>query len=224
MALTLEQDYRDALGQGFSESWLVEISNEGGSGTAAYIRLGTEEVGSDASKYHALILNNMSLRESIDLEKGTAKTGNITITCHNGQLSNHSNAKLSQEILNQGTRYYLNNTVTVKSKVGSISSSNYLTIFTGRLKDVKLNSNHQVTLTIASATPIDFIKIPEYQSIAGNYFPIVYGNYKNAPASNSGSQDFIDDDTDVAVFPVQVDTIKGDVGYNCLVHSSSTVF
>ena len=32
MALTLEQDYRDALGQGFSESWLVEISNEGGSG------------------------------------------------------------------------------------------------------------------------------------------------------------------------------------------------
>ena len=221
MALTLEQAYRDALGQGFSESWLVEISNEGGSGTAAYIRLGTEEVGSDESKYHALILNNMSLRESIDLEKGTAKTGNITITCHNGQLSNHSNAKLSQEILNQGTRYYLNNTVTVKSKVGSISSSNYLTIFTGRLKDVKLNSNHQVTLTIASATPIDFIKVPQFQTNSGNYFPIVYGDYKKTADSTDASPVIVDADTDVKLYPVEVDTINGGK-YNCLVHRSFT--
>ena len=221
MALTLEQAYRDALGEGFSESWLVEISNEGGSGTAAYIRLGTEEVGSDESKYHALILNNMSLRESIDLEKGTAKTGNITITCHNGQLSNHSNAKLSQEILNQGTRYYLNNTVTVKSKVGSISSSNYLTIFTGRLKDVKLNSNHQVTLTIASATPIDFIKVPQFQTNSGNYFPIVYGDYKKTADSTDASPVIVDADTDVKLYPVEVDTINGGK-YNCLVHRSFT--
>ena len=158
MALTLPANYISALGQGFQESWLVEISNTGGSGTAAYIRIGTEEVGSGASVYHPLIQNRMSIRESIDLEKGTAKTGNISITCHDGTLANHSQ-KLSKEILNQGTRYYLNHTVTVKSKVGSIGSSDYLTIFTGRLKDVKLNSNHQVVLTIASATPIDFIKI-----------------------------------------------------------------
>lgn len=217
MALTLEQPYIDALGQGFSESWLVEISNTGGSGTAAYIRIGTEEVGSGASVYHPLIQNRMSIRESIDLEKGTAKTGNISITCHDGTLANHSQ-KLSKEILNQGTRYYLNHTVTVKSKVGSIGSSDYLTIFTGRLKDVKLNSNYQVVLTIASATPIDFIKIPQYQSSSGNYFPIFYGTGTPTPSSTDASKGFTDGGR---MFPVEVDTLN-DGQYNCLAHRAVT--
>jgi len=218
MALTLEQAYKDALGQGFAESWLVEISNTGGSGTAAYIRLGTEEVGSDASIYHPLIQNNMSIRESIDLEKGTAKTGNISITCHDGTLANHSQ-KLSKEILNQGTRYYLNHTVTVKSKVGTIGSSDYLTIFTGRLKDVKLNSNHQVVLTIASATPIDFIKIPQYQSSSGNYFPVFYGTGTPTPASVTGDNKAFTDGG--RMFPVEVDTLN-DGDYKCLAHRAVT--
>tara|TARA_R100000353_G_scaffold174278_1_gene141907 strand:+ start:1017 stop:3365 length:2349 start_codon:yes stop_codon:yes gene_type:complete len=220
MALTLQSNYRSALAQGFAESWLVQISNTGGSGTAAYIRLGTEEVGAGTDAvYHPFILNNMSIRESIDLEKGTAKTGNISIVCHNGQLANHSDAKLSEEILNQGTRYYLNHTVTVQSKVGSISSGDYLTVFTGRLKDVKLNSNHQVTLTIASATPIDFIKIPQFQSDSGNYYPIVYGDYKKTVASTDASPALVDEDSDVKVFPVEVDTLNGG-RYNCLIHRS----
>tara|TARA_R100001082_G_scaffold25691_1_gene12711 strand:+ start:2410 stop:4641 length:2232 start_codon:yes stop_codon:yes gene_type:complete len=217
MALTLPSNYISALGQGFAESWLIEISNTGGSGTAAYIRIGTEEVGSGASVYHPLIQNRMSVRESIDLEKGTAKTGNISITCHDGTLANHSQ-KLSKEILNQGTRYYLNHTVTVKSKVGSISSGDYLTIFTGRLKDVKLNSNHQVVLTIASATPIDFIKIPQYQSSSGNYFPVFYGTGTPTPASTDSSKAFTDGGR---VFPVEVDTLN-DGQYNCLAHRAIT--
>jgi len=60
MALTLPANYISALGQGFQESWLVEISNTGGSGTAAYIRIGTEEVGSGSSVYHPFIQNRMS--------------------------------------------------------------------------------------------------------------------------------------------------------------------
>lgn len=217
MALTLPANYISALGQGFQESWLVEISNTGGSGTAAYIRIGTEEVGSGASVYHPFIQNNMSIRESIDLEKGTAKTGNISITCHDGTLANHSQ-KLSKEILNQGTRYYLNHTVTVKSKVGSIGSSDYLTIFTGRLKDVRLSSNHQVVLTIASATPIDFIKIPQYQSSSGNYFPIFYGTGTPTPASTDASKAFTDGGR---MFPVEVDTLS-DGDYKCLAHRAVT--
>jgi hypothetical protein len=225
MALTLEDAYKGALGQGFAESWLVEISNTGGSGTAAYIRIGTEEVGSGASAYHPLIQNRMSIRESIDLEKGTAKTGNISITCHDGTLANHSQ-KLSKEILNQGTRYYLNHTVTVKSKVGSIGSSDYLTIFTGRLKDVKLNSNHQVVLTIASATPIDFIKIPQYQSGSGNYFPIFYGegtpidSKVGTPGTGSSNTQFIQY-SPAKVFPVEVDSLNNG-RYNCLAHKAVT--
>ena len=226
MALTLEQAYKDALGQGFAESWLVEISNTGGSGTAAYIRLGTEEVNAGTNEvYHPFIQNRMSIRESIDLEKGKAKTGNISITCHDGTLANHSQ-KLSKEILNQGTRYYLNHTVTVKSKVGSIGNSDYLTIFTGRLKDVKLNSNHQVVLTIASATPIDFIKIPQYQSGSGNYFPVFYGegtpidSKVGTPGTGSSNTQFIQY-SPAKVFPVEVDTLNNG-RYNCLAHKAVT--
>ena len=223
MALTLPANYISALGQGFQESWLIEISNTGGSGGSSdYIRLGTEEVIPGAvsnDKYHPFILNAPSIRESIDLEKGTSKTSNINIVCHNGTLANHSQS-LSKEILNQGTRFYLNHQVTIKSKVGSISSGDWLTIFTGRLKDVKVNDNHQVTLSIASATPIDFVKIPQYQSNSGNFYPIVYGDYKNETSTKENPA-HIDDDTAVKVFPVQVDRIAKN-NYNCLVHTALT--
>ena len=168
MALTLTTNYKNALGSGFQESWLFELRNNtytDGSVDTQYIRLGTEEVGSGDTKYHSFITNKPSIRENIDLEKGTSKTGNITLTCNNDTLANHS-AKLAAEIYN-GTRYYLNHKVVVYSKVGSISSGDYLKIFTGRVKDVKVQSNHQVSITIASATPNDFITIPQYQSNSG---------------------------------------------------------
>jgi len=209
MALTLENNYKSAVGTAFQESWLFELRNNtytNGSVDTQYVRLGTEEVGSDDTKYNSFIINKPQIRESIDLEKGTSKTGNMTITCTNGTLSNHS-AKLAAEIFN-GTRFYMNHQVVVYSKVGSISSGDYLKIFTGRVKDIKLNDKQEVSITIASATPIDFIKIPQYQSNSGNYFPIIYGDYKDAPGSNVGSSAFIDNDTDTKLFPVEIDTIN----------------
>ena len=219
MALTLTQNYKDALGTSFQENWLFEIRNNtysSGSATTEYIRLGTVESGSGNSKYNAYITNQPTLRESIDLEKGTGKVGNLSINCVNQPLSNHSNTKLSEEILG-GTRYYLNHQVIVYSSVGGYN----LKIFTGRLKDVTINDNHEVTLQIASATPIDFIQIPDKQSNAGNYFPIAYGNYKQAPESTVDTPAFIDSDTDTLLFPVTVDSVKGEVGYNCLFHADS---
>ena len=220
MALTLTQNYKDALGTSFQENWLFEIRNntyDSGSATTEYIRLGTIESGSGNSKYNAYITNQPTLRESIDLEKGSGKVGNLSINCVNQPLSNYSNTKLSEEILG-GTRYYLNHQVIVYSSVGGYN----LKIFTGRLKDVTINDNHEVTLQIASATPIDFIQIPDKQSNAGNYFPIAYGNYKQAPESTVDTPAFIDSDTDTLLFPVAVDSVKGEVGYNCLFHADST--
>ena len=223
MALTLTTNYKNALGSGFQESWLFELRNNtytDGSVDTQYIRLGTEEVGSGDTKYHSFITNKPSIRESIDLEKGTSKTGNITLICNNDTLANHS-AKLAAEIYN-GTRYYLNHKVVVYSKVGSISSGDYLKIFTGRVKDVKVQSNHQVSITIASATPIDFITIPQYQSNSGNYYPIVYGDFKKTVASTASSYtNPIDADSDVKLYPVEVDSLS-DGKYNCLVHKSFT--
>ncbi len=223
MALTLTQDYKDALGTSFQENWLFEIRNNtysSGSATTEYIRLGTIESGSGNSKYNAFITNQPTLRESIDLEKGSGKVGNLSINCVNQPLSNHSNTKLSEEILG-GSRYYLNHQVIVYSSVGGYN----LKIFTGRLKDVTIGDNHLVTLQIASATPIDFIQIPDKQSNAGNYFPVAYGNYKQAPESTVDNPAFIDSDTDTLLFPVTVDSVKGEVGYNCLFHADiTTVF
>ncbi len=224
MALTLESNYKTALqGGAFQESWLFEIRNNtytNGSVDTQYIRLGTEEVGSGDTKYNSFIINKPTIRESIDLEKGTAKTGNMTITCTNGTLSNHS-AKLSAEIFN-GTRFYMNHQVVVYSKVGSISSGDYLKIFTGRVKDIKVNDKQEVTIVIASATPIDFIKIPQYQSASGNYFPVVYGDYKKTVASTASSfTNPVDADADVKMFPVEVDSLA-DGKYNCLVHKALT--
>ena len=222
MALSLATNYKNALGDGFQESWLFEFKNNtytDGSSDTQYIRLGTEEVGSGDTKYNSFIINKPSIRESINLENGTSKTGNMTITCTNGTLSNHS-AKLASEIFN-GARFYINHQVVVYSKVGSISSGDYLKIFTGRVKDIKLNNNQEVTITIASATPIDFIKIPQYQSSSGNYYPVVYGDYKKAADSTDASPALIDADTAVKVYPVEVDTLNGGV-YNCLVHKAFT--
>ena len=224
MALSLTSNYKTALqGGAFQESWLFEIRNNtytDGSVDTQYIRLGTEEVGSGDTKYNSFIINKPTIRESIDLEKGTAKTGNMTITCTNGTLSNHS-AKLSAEIFN-GTRFYMNHQVLVYSKVGSISSGDYLKIFTGRVKDIKVNDKQEVTIVIASATPIDFIKIPQYQSASGNYFPVVYGDYKKTIASTASSFDNpVDADADVKMFPVEVDSLS-DGKYNCLVHKAFT--
>tara|TARA_R110000803_G_scaffold9824_4_gene30625 strand:+ start:5203 stop:7731 length:2529 start_codon:yes stop_codon:yes gene_type:complete len=222
MALSLTDNYKTAVGTAFQESWLFELRNDtytNGSVDTQYIRLGTEEVGSDDTKYNSFIINKPSIRESIDLEKGTSKTGNITITCTNGTLSNHS-AKLAAEIFN-GTRFYMNHQVVVYSKVGSIGSGDYLKVFTGRVKDIKLNDKQEVTISIASATPIDFIKIPQYQSNSGNYYPIIYGDYKNAATSTDDVPALIDTDVAVKVYPLEVDTINGGK-YNCLTHKALT--
>ena len=223
MALTLSDDYKAALGTSFQENWLFEFRNNtysSGSAVTEYVRLGTAESGSSTAKFNAYITNQPTLRESIDLEKGTSKVGNLSITCVNSTLSNHSDAKLSEEILG-GARYYLNQPVIVSSLVGGET----LQIFQGRLKDVGINDNHIVTLQIAAATPLDFIQVPDAQSNSGNYFPIAYGNYKPAPASTVDTPGFIDSDTDTLLYPVTVDTIVGEVGYNCLLHGDlTTVF
>lgn len=212
MALTGSSNYKSALSSNIQEEWIFELRNStytDGSVNTQYIRLGTAEVGSGATKYHPFILNSPTLRESIDLKNSTAKVGNITITCANQSLSNHS-AILSAEIYG-GARGYLNRSVIVSSRVGGHT----LDIFNGRLKDVKMNNADTVTLTLAVHTPADNISIPEHQSQSGNYFPIFYGT-GSPETSTVSSPDFVED---ARVFPVQVDSLNNDV-YNCLLHKA----
>lgn len=71
MALTGSSNYKSALGSNIQEEWIFELRNStytDGSVNTQYIRLGTAEVGSGATKYHPFILNSPTLRESIDLK------------------------------------------------------------------------------------------------------------------------------------------------------------
>jgi hypothetical protein len=220
MPLAGNDDYNGALGSSITEEWIFELRNDtysSGSSATEFIRLGTAEVVPGVisnDKYHSLITSFPSIRESIDLAKSSSKVGNISINCVNGQLSNHSNATLAEEIYG-GTRKYINRDVVVKSRVGGEEN----TIYTGRLKSVKLQNQDVVSIEIAARTPIDFLKIPEYTSSAGNFFPILYGT--GTPLSSTVASPAFAQYDSVRVFPVMVDTLNNG-RYNCLAHQAIT--
>mgnify|MGYP003109560053 CR=1 FL=1 len=221
MPLTASTDYKNALTSTIKEEWIFELRNNtytDGSVNTQYIRIGTALVGSGATQYHSLITSLPSIRESIDLVESTSKVGNISITCVNGQLSNHSNATLAAEIYG-GTRKYINRDVVVKSRVGGQEN----TIYTGRLKSVRLENQDTVTIEISARTPIDFLKIPEHTSNAGNFFPIFYGS--GTPQTSSVGTHTSDTKlmqySPAKVFPVMVDSLSNGQ-YNCLAHEAVT--
>tara|TARA_R100000655_G_C2994790_1_gene193563 strand:- start:11 stop:2311 length:2301 start_codon:yes stop_codon:yes gene_type:complete len=223
MALTATSNYKNALDANIEEEWLFELRNNNypaptdpqPADTSNFvIRLGTNEVAHGSisdMNYHGFILNKPTLRESIDLVSSTAKIGNISITCANQTLTNHSK-KLSAEIYG-GSNTYLNHQVIVYSRVGG----NSLKIFDGRLKDVKMDNADTVTLTLAVNNPLDVISIPELQSKAGNYYPVFYGT-GTPEISTVNVPSFVDA---ARVFPVQVDSLNNDT-YNCLLHKAVT--
>jgi hypothetical protein len=215
MALSGNNDYNGALGASIKEEWIFELRNNtydpDVSNNTQFIRLATAEVGSGASAYHSLITSIPSIRESINLSNSTASVGNISITCVNGTLANHSNT-LAEEIYG-GSRNYINRDVVVSSRVGGYTE----VIFQGRLKEVKLSNQDTVSMVIAVHDPIQNISIPEYQSKSGNYFPIFYG--ESIPETSTfSSPDYIDASR---VFPVEVDTLNNDV-FNCLFHQAES--
>jgi len=216
MALTGSTNYNNALTSTIKEEWLFEFRNNTYNADVTpnpnthVVLLGTAEVGSGTAIYHSFITNSPSIRESIDLSKSTASVGNITLTCVNGTLANHGNATLAAEIYG-GTRRYINHEVIVRSRVGGYTEQ----IFQGRLKEVKINGVDTLSMTIAVHDPIKDISIPQYQSKAGNYFPVLYGS-ATPETSTVSVPDFI---TASRVFPLEVDTLNNDK-FNCLVHES----
>ena len=216
MALTGSTNYNNALTSTIKEEWLFEFRNNTYNADATpnpnthVVLLGTAEVGSGTAIYHSFITNSPSIRESIDLSKSTASVGNITLTCLNGTLANHGNATLAAEIYG-GTRRYINHEVIVHSRVGGYTEQ----IFQGRLKEVKINGVDTLSMTIAVHDPIKDISIPQYQSKAGNYFPILYGS-ATPETSTVSVPDFI---TASRVFPLEVDTLNNDK-FNCLAHEA----
>jgi len=125
--------------------------------------------------YHGSILNrNISIRDSIDITKGTASTSNIKINSANFDLDGTDFYKL----LFNGTNNYHNKEVRVYAQFNEASSlSSCQRVFTGRLVDISLSQNEVIALSINSHRPWDGVKFPQTQTVTGIYQPVVYGDY-----------------------------------------------
>ena len=220
MALTADSsDYTSAIdSSSITENWIFELRNStytDGSANTQYMRLALTESGSGATKYHSFITNKPTIRESINLEKGTSSVSNLTIEVNNGTLANFSKTVAEEIYKSSGSRNYINRDVIIKSKIGGYTQ----TIYTGRLKDVKMSGQDKVTLVIAVHNPItDDILFPLYQSKSGNYFPVIYDNLCTPETSTVSSAQHVDS---AFVVPLEVDTISNGK-YNCLSHKALT--
>ena len=220
MALTADSsDYTSAIdSSSITENWIFELRNStytDGSANTQYMRLALTESGSGATKYHSFITNKPTIRESINLEKGTSSVSNVTIEVNNGTLANFSKTVAEEIYKSSGSRNYINRDVIIKSEIGGYTQ----TIYTGRLKDVKMSGQDKVTLVIAVHNPItDDILYPLYQSKSGNYFPVIYDNLCTPETSTVSSAQHVDS---AFVVPLEVDTINNGK-YNCLSHKALT--
>ena len=220
MALTADSsDYTSAIdSSSITENWIFELRNStytDGSANTQYMRLALTESGSGATKYHSFITNKPTIRESINLEKGTSSVSNLTIEVNNGTLANFSKTVAEEIYKSSGSRNYINRDVIIKSEIGGYTQ----TIYTGRLKDVKMSGQDKVTLVIAVHNPItDDILFPLYQSKSGNYFPVIYDNLCTPETSTVSSAQHVDS---AFVVPLEVDTINNGK-YNCLSHKALT--
>ena len=125
--------------------------------------------------YHGTILNrNISIRDSIDITKGTASTSNIKINSANFDLDGTDFYKL----LFNGTNNYHNKEVRVHAQLNEASTLNSCQrVFTGRLVDISISQNEVILFSINSHRPWDGINFPQTQTANGIYQPVVYGDY-----------------------------------------------
>lgn len=149
--------------------------------------------------YYGTVLNkNISIRENLDIVKGTASTGNISVTAANFTFEG---VDFYKHLFNYGEKNYHNKEVRVFAQFnGATSLSNCQRIFTGRLASVKLNDQGHVTMQINTHRPYDNITFPQEKSNRYDvYVPTVYGSFE-PNLSNAGTPTF----SDTKLFPVPV--------------------
>ncbi len=132
--------------------------------------------------YHGVVLNKPKIRESIDLSKSTAKTSNIKVSIPDFEYIGRS---ILREMYG-GTNKYINQEVKVLSRIDGDAPTQ---IGSFRLTDITTNGNN-ISMSLASHRPWDFIKIPSVKSNKNNYAPVSYGDYTKNTATTYASPQF----------------------------------
>ncbi len=130
----------------------------------------------EGTYYRGVITNKPSIRESLDVLKGTTKTSNVNITIPD---FDYSGAKISKELFG-GTHVYVNQEVKVFCQVNDDTPTQ---IGSFRLVDISSNGD-SINLSLQNKTPWDYITIPNEESYSGVKVPVVYGDY-TANATNT---------------------------------------
>lgn len=134
------------------------------------LRFAFQDTTDSSNFYHGVILNKPSIRESIDLATSTAKSSNISISIPD---FSYQGSPISKELFG-GSNHYINQTVSVWSKVGAGTKQQ---IGSFRLTDISSNGD-TVQLSLTSHRPWDFISFPQAKHTAYNiYEPTVYGDF-----------------------------------------------
>lgn len=148
-----------------TENWLFDFAND----NSGYLRFALSDVTESGNFYRGVILNNPSVRESIDLASSTSKTSNMSITIPD---FSYQGSPISKELFG-GSNHYLNQTVSVYSVVGAGSKQQ---VGSFRLSDISSDGD-KINLQLSVQRPWDFIYFPQSKSTNGIYTPIVYGTY-----------------------------------------------
>ena len=128
--------------------------------------------------YVGSVLNkSISIRDNIDITAGTASTSNISVTSAN---FNHHGTDFYKLLFN-GTNNYHNKEVRVFAQFDNEDTlSNCQQVFSGRIVDMQLDQNQNITMQINSHRPWDKVRTPNVRTDRTNIFvPIVYGAFEH---------------------------------------------
>ena len=201
MALTLPDSFKN---HSTKRNWLFQLHYEDESsftGVAFY------DTVVESVQYYGSILNKPSIRESIDLKKSKAKTGNVSITLANFQYLADD---FSAEIFG-GSRDYINRKVKIYIQPEDVTGiSDCLLIYTGKLTNIS-HDIEKIKLSINAQKPWDGVEIPQVKTDKNNYYPIAYGDF--TPNSEAVADPPADDDdfrNRKTLYPIPVEERRGD--------------
>tara|TARA_Y100000004_G_scaffold75078_1_gene84363 strand:- start:6422 stop:8515 length:2094 start_codon:yes stop_codon:yes gene_type:complete len=178
--LTYPANYESALNSPFQENWLFQLHSDDTGNNFIPLAFNDTTVGSVF--YYGAVINNPSIRESIDLKSSKAKTTNLSISIPN---FNYNGSDISTYLLNTGgSTHYLNRPFKIYSQLNNASSlSDCLQVFNGRLRYVSFSGN-KLQLQVVSERPWDNIDVPNIFSDNNIPVPVVYGDYTGNTTSN----------------------------------------
>ena len=163
-------------------NWLVQLFYDDES-TNDFFGLAYSDTTVDDTFYRGAILNNASIRESINLENSTATTSGVSLNVAN--FLDDENKLFSQRIYggsDNSSVEYINRQVKIWMQPNDVDTTDAcLQIYQGKLISVSHNLD-QVTLNIIAKNVWDDLVIPSasYRSTNNIYRPIVYGDYTDA--------------------------------------------